>query len=128
MVQEMRYSGFDFDGIEAIWDEYRELTIGRSCDQFETTNERLATETLQWPYPTENHPGTARRYTNHQFATPDRHARFIACEHQRPKELSSSDYPLEKLPLLPSYVCSKPPKTENIKLFRRSALVAHGRK
>ena len=94
MAQQMSYSGFDFGGIEAIWDEYRVLTSGRPCDQFGITNERLATETLQWPCPTEDHLGTPRRYTDHYFSTSDGRARFIACDHQPPKELPCSNYPL----------------------------------
>lgn len=94
MAQHMGYSGFDFDNIEPIWDEYRALTAGRPCDQFGITNERLAKETIQWPCPTEDHPGTPRRYTNRKFSTPDGHARFIACQHQPPKELPSMDFPL----------------------------------
>jgi len=94
MAEHMGFSGFDFNAIEPIWDEYRILTSGRPCDQSGITNERLAKETIQWPCPGEDHPGTARRYTNHRFAAADGRAHFIACQHQPPKELPSVDFPL----------------------------------
>jgi ferredoxin-nitrate reductase len=93
MAQALGYDGFDYDGIEPIWDEYRALTAGRPCDQYGITNARLKTEALQWPCPTEDHPGTARRYLDKQFATPDGRARFVACEHKRPQERPSETYP-----------------------------------
>lgn len=94
MAQAMGYSGFDFDSIEPIWDEYRTLLRGTPCDQYGITNERLKTETIQWPCPDENHRGTARRYLDHKFATADGRANFIACKHARPNEQPSEAYPL----------------------------------
>ncbi len=93
MAQALGYSGFDFDQSEKIWDEYRALTAGRPCDQFGITNERLQTEAIQWPCPTENHPGTPRRYQDRKFVTPDGRARFIVCKHKPPMELPSIMYP-----------------------------------
>jgi ferredoxin-nitrate reductase len=93
MAQAMGYDGFDYDGIEPIWDEYRALTAGRPCDQYGITNERLKTEAIQWPCPTEDHPGTARRYLDKQFATPDGKARFVPCEHKRPQERPNELFP-----------------------------------
>jgi len=94
MAQALGYSsGFNFDSIEQIWDEYRGLTKGRPCDQFGITNERLKTEVLQWPCPSEEHPGTPRRYTDRRFATPDGRARFVVCHHKPPLEQPSILYP-----------------------------------
>src|SRR5258708_5893112 len=90
----MGFSGFDFDGIEPIWDEYRGLTRGRPCDQVGMTNERLNNGPLQWPCPTVEHPGTPRRYTDKRFAGPDGKANFIACAHRPPKETVSPEFPL----------------------------------
>lgn len=87
------YEGFDFDTSEAIWDEYRHLTKGTLCDQFGITNERLVTEQIQWPCPSEDHPGTARRYLDGRFATLDSRARFIACSYESPKERPSKAFP-----------------------------------
>lgn len=94
MGQALGFDGFDFEDIEAIWDEYRGLTRGTACDQYGIINERLKTAAIQWPCPDENHPGTARRYLDQQFSTPDRRARFVACEHRRPKEQPSDSFPL----------------------------------
>jgi ferredoxin-nitrate reductase len=93
VAQVMGYTGFDFEGIETIWDEFRMLTQGRPCDMSGMTNQRLEQGSLQWPCPTEEHSGTARRYTNHQFATPDGRANFIPCQHKDPYETPSADYP-----------------------------------
>jgi ferredoxin-nitrate reductase len=49
---------------------------------------------IQWPCPSEDHPGTKRRYLDYKFATPDGRARFIACQHDVPKEGPSKTYPL----------------------------------
>jgi ferredoxin-nitrate reductase len=93
MARALGYSGFDFESCEQIWDEYRALTAGRPCDQYGITNERLQTEAIQWPCPTENHPGTPRRYLDKKFATPDGRARFVVCHHKPPLELPSEAYP-----------------------------------
>jgi anaerobic selenocysteine-containing dehydrogenase len=53
-----------------------------------------------WGVPTEHlfatpgYPGTSRLYTDHQFATTDGRARFIAVDHADPVERPSRDYPL----------------------------------
>lgn len=93
VAKAMGYHGFEYSGIEEIWDEYRLLTKDRPCDQMGMTNERLKTESLQWPCPTEDHPGTPRRYTDHQFATVDGKANFIACEHRPPVEQADDTFP-----------------------------------
>jgi ferredoxin-nitrate reductase len=94
VAQHMGFEGFDFDSIEPIWDEYRELTRGRPCDMVGMTNERLQAGPLQWPCPTEDHPGSARRYAGGKFSTPDGLARFVACKHQPPQEVASKAFPL----------------------------------
>jgi ferredoxin-nitrate reductase len=94
VAQAMGYKGFDFENNESIWDEYRHLTKGTLCDQFGITNERLKTEQIQWPCPTEDHPGTARRYLDRHFATPDGRAKFVACTYEPPKEMPNTSFPL----------------------------------
>ncbi len=94
VAQAMGYTGFGYDGIDSIWDEYRLLTRNRPCDQVGITNKRLKTQQIQWPCPSEDHPGTARRYIDYQFATPDKRARFIACRYEEPKELPTLAFPL----------------------------------
>jgi ferredoxin-nitrate reductase len=94
VAQFMSYSGFDFENSEQIWDEYRGLTRGTICDQYGMTNERLKSESLQWPCPNEDHPGTARRYTDGRFPTADGRAQFVAATHRAPDETASKPYPL----------------------------------
>lgn len=94
MGQAMDFKGFDFEGVEAIWDEFRGLTRNTPCDQYGITNERLKRETVQWPCPDEQHPGTARRYLDHRFATPDGRARFASIKHRPPQEQPCKVYPL----------------------------------
>jgi len=94
MAQALGYDGFEYDNVDAIWDEYRVLTRDTPCDQYGITNERLNNnEAIQWPCPDESHAGTPRRYLDHQFATTDGRAKFVVCEHQRPMEQASDDYP-----------------------------------
>jgi predicted molibdopterin-dependent oxidoreductase YjgC len=90
----MGYGGFDYTCIEEIWDEFRMLTAGRSCDMAGMTNERLREGPLQWPCPAEDHPGTARRYMDKRFATPDGCARFAPACHASPQEDADGEYPL----------------------------------
>jgi len=94
VAQAMGYAGFDFETSEAIWDEYRQITKGTLCDQFGITNRRLETKQIQWPCPSEDHPGTPRRYLDKRFATPDGRARFVACTYQPPKEVPTPAFPL----------------------------------
>jgi ferredoxin-nitrate reductase len=91
VAQQMGFSGFDFDSNEPIWDEFRGLTQGRPCDMSGMTNERLKAGPLQWPCPSEDHPGTARRYTDRKFGHPDGKAQFIACKHKAPREFGAVD-------------------------------------
>jgi len=94
MAQALGYDGFAYEDINAIWDEYRQLTSDTPCDQYGITNERLNNgAAIQWPCPDESHPGTARRYLDHQFATPDGRAKFAVCDHKRPLEQASNEYP-----------------------------------
>jgi ferredoxin-nitrate reductase len=91
--QSMGFEGFNFVNNGQIWDEFRGLTKGRPCDMTGMTNERLKTTSLQWPCPSEDHAGTQRRYLDRRFATPDKKAKFIACQHKGPAEDVSQAYP-----------------------------------
>jgi ferredoxin-nitrate reductase len=94
VAQSMGFNGFEFENSEQIWDEYRKLTRGMICDQYGMTNQRLKSESLQWPCPDENHPGTPRRYTNGRFPTADGRAQFVAAAHKAPDEVASQAFPL----------------------------------
>ncbi|HGY56527.1 MAG TPA: twin-arginine translocation signal domain-containing protein [Caldithrix abyssi] len=48
-----------------IWDEYRGLTKGQDMDLWGATYDRLKkVRGLTWPVPSEDHPGTYKRYTD----------------------------------------------------------------
>lgn len=50
---------------EIIWDEYRSLTKGQDMDLMGASYDRLKkVRGLTWPVPTEDHPGTYKRFTD----------------------------------------------------------------
>ena len=53
---------------------------------------RLKRESLQWPCPTKDHPGTTTLYTD-LFSRPGGLAKFIALDHKEPGEKASKQYP-----------------------------------
>ncbi len=77
-----------------VWDEFRELTRGRPCDMAGATRERLESAPVQWPCPTEEHPGTTRRYEDGVFPTPDGRARFHPWPYRPPREQTDHEFPL----------------------------------
>src|SRR5439155_1519173 len=48
---------------------------------------------VQWPCPSEDHPGTKRRYLDHLFGTPDGRARFLPRPHRPPRETPDHEFP-----------------------------------
>ena len=54
--------------------------------------ERLEKESLQWPCPTKNHPGTTTLYTD-LFSRPGGLAKFMALDHKGSGEVPDSEYP-----------------------------------
>jgi ferredoxin-nitrate reductase len=92
--QALGYRGFDFASAAGVWDEFIGLTAGRPCDMAGATSGRLrALGSLQWPCPTEDHPGTKRRYLDRVFATPDGRANFLPRDHREPRELPDHEFP-----------------------------------
>jgi predicted molibdopterin-dependent oxidoreductase YjgC len=75
-----------------VFDEYRRLTAGTTCDLAGISHARLASGPLQWPCPTEDHPGSARRYED-RFATPTGRARFQPVQPIPPAEPPSREFP-----------------------------------
>ncbi len=87
LANEMGASGFDFSSPNEIMDEIRQVTPqykGISYDRLDNG------ESLQWPCPDENHPGT--QYL-HAKEFPRGRGKFFALDHQQPHELPSEDYP-----------------------------------
>jgi len=80
--------GFSFDGPQAIWDEIRTLWPAGAGLSYA----RLESESINWPCPSEDHPGTpvlhAERFANGQRAT-------LVCIPSMPSgDQCDADYPL----------------------------------
>lgn len=56
------------------------------------TYNRLEKESLQWPCPTKDHPGTTTLYTD-LFSRPGGLAKFMALDHKEPGEKADKKYP-----------------------------------
>ncbi|MBI3119328.1 MAG: FAD-dependent oxidoreductase, partial [Candidatus Hydrogenedentes bacterium] len=70
---------FSYANASEIFDEHCRLTRGTRIDMSGMNYRRLKREgALQWPCPGEQHPGMARLFTGHDFATPDGRARLTA--------------------------------------------------
>ncbi|UCH81317.1 MAG: molybdopterin-dependent oxidoreductase [Nitrospiraceae bacterium] len=54
--------------------------------------DRLEKESLQWPCPTRDHPGTKTMYTD-LFARPGGKAKFVALDHKDSGEMPDKEYP-----------------------------------
>ncbi len=85
---------FPSENAADIFDEFAALTRGTVCDYSGVSHARLREGPLQWPCPAPDHPGTARRYVDHRFATADGRARFVVVEHDDLVEAPDARYPL----------------------------------
>jgi formate dehydrogenase major subunit len=79
--------GFDFQTPQEIWDEIRELAEGAGG----MTYERLDRGGLQWPCPTEDHPGTQLLHRD-QFPVGPR-AALRVIEYKPTPEQTTPEYP-----------------------------------
>ena len=80
-------SGFDFDGPSDIMDEIRDLTPSYGGISYE----RLEDGGLQWPCPTDDHPGTCILHTR-GFVRGK--GRFMPLKYTPPGETPDEQYPL----------------------------------
>jgi len=80
-----------YNNTNEIWEEMRAL-----CPSFAgVTYERLEKlGTIQWPCPTEEHPGTPYLYKDSRFNTPSGKGQLFAAEWRAPLEQPDSQYPL----------------------------------
>ena len=85
--QRMGGKGFDFTHPSEIMDEIARLTPSYGGISYE----RLEAGGLQWPCPTQEHPGTPILHTK-QFTRGK--GRFIPLEYKPPVELPDDEYPL----------------------------------
>jgi len=93
VARAMGASGFDYTDAGQVWDEFRMLTCGTSCDMAGMTNARLEQGPLQWPCPDEQHPGTPRRYTDLSFDTEDGRATLQPVSSAGVAEPADGTYP-----------------------------------
>ncbi len=79
-----------YNNTQEIWDEMRSL-----CPTFAgATYEKMAgLKSVQWPCPTEDHPGTSFLFEGNVFKTPSGKGQLFATEWRSPLETPDSDYP-----------------------------------
>ncbi len=85
---------FPYPSASEVFDDFARCTKGRFNDYSGVSYARLKEGPIQWPCPTQEHPGTERLYTDGQFQTEDGRARFIPVEHREPHERPDDHYPL----------------------------------
>jgi assimilatory nitrate reductase catalytic subunit len=86
---------FDWDGPQAVWTEWRGLTVGRDLDIGGLSWARLDRDgPQQWPYPQGATEGRARLFTDRRFATADGRARFDATPWRPVAEPVDARHPL----------------------------------
>jgi len=78
-----------YDSPSDIMDEIASLTPAYGGISYE----RLERESLQWPCPTKDHPGTTTMYTD-LFARPNGLALFMVLDHKGSGEVPDKKYPL----------------------------------
>lgn len=92
---------------QEVWDEWRHFSAGSAYNFEGMTYERLrALPGLQWPCPTEDHPGTVRRYVEgddplvqagrgvHFYGHKDGKAHIPFCPYVPSPEQPSAEYPV----------------------------------
>ena len=87
IARRMAAEGFDFEHPSQIMDEIATVTPSYGGISFN----RLETESLQWPCPTEEHPGTTILHTA-LFSRGKGH--FVPLAYRPPAELPDAEYPL----------------------------------
>ncbi len=100
MAQALGYGeAFDYDGLEEIFYEYRELSRGRDMDITGISYPLLAQHRagIQWPYPSTARSGPPedgrRLFEDGQFETSDGRARMHVPQWTPPAESVDDDYP-----------------------------------
>ncbi|OBR93747.1 formate dehydrogenase H [Clostridium ragsdalei P11] len=85
--------GYDmhYNNTEEIWDELINL-----CPNFKGATYKRLDELggIQWPCPSEDHPGTSYLYKGNKFNTPTGKANLFAAEWRPPIEKTDEEYPL----------------------------------
>ena len=86
---------FEFASAEALFEEYKQLTVGRDLDLSGLSYALLdSLGPQQWPFPEGAQQGTARLYADGQFPTGSGRARFLAEAYRAPQEKREARFPL----------------------------------
>ena len=85
---------FNYPHAEAIFNEHRELTRGTNIDICGVSYDRLKRNSIQWPCPSSDHPGTKRLFEDFKFFTSDKRANLHVVEAPHQSEKTNSDFPL----------------------------------
>ena len=102
-------ASFSFPNAAAAWDEWRKVARGTTYDFYGMTRERLRKESgILWPCPSEDHPGTLRRFVRGEdplvpadhphrmffYGMPDGRAVIWMRPYKGAAEEPDADYPL----------------------------------
>jgi len=89
LAKKLGLKGFDFKSPQEIWDDMRSVTPS----MFGATNARIdKPESVHWPCPAEDHPGTPILHIG-KFAAADGLGTFFGIEHRPPAEVADAEYP-----------------------------------
>ena len=89
VARRMGANGFEHEGPEQVMEEIASLTPSYAGISYD----RLEGEGLQWPVPSQDHPGTPILHTS-RFVTADGRGHFRALEYRPSAELPDESYPL----------------------------------
>ena len=85
---------FTYKNHEEIFNEHRALTKGTNIDITGVTYDRLKQNSIQWPCPSEDHPGTPRLFEDNKFFTPNGKASVYCVNPKLESEALSEEFPL----------------------------------
>jgi formate dehydrogenase major subunit len=89
IAKRMGVSGFDFESPEQIFEEIAAVTPAYGGISYA----RIEKAGLQWPCPTQDHPGTPYLHKE-KFMRPGEKGKFTAIRYRASAELPDADYPL----------------------------------
>ncbi len=89
LAKRMNGKGFDYDGPEAIMEEISSMMPTYKG----MTYARLERGTLQWPCPSEDHPGTPYLHAE-KFGTDSGKGKFMPLEYRKSAEETDKEYPM----------------------------------
>jgi formate dehydrogenase major subunit len=89
LAKKMNLKGFDWKTAKDVWDDMRAVTPG----QFGVTYEKMEKpESVHWPCPTIEHPGTPILHRE-KFSAADGLGTMFGLEYRPPAEVADKDYP-----------------------------------